>query len=327
MLHFLWLFPFKLITLWKEWLYRKVDRTFVGTSLSIFSGGSWKKATALPSFRYEFGATTVNDKIYVIGGITAPTVYTVTKRNEVYDVQTKKWQKVADCPVIIHHPGVTTDGNKIYVIGGNGLRITSYSYAHSYNPQTNTWQRLADMPTKRCALGLAYQDGKIYAVGGADNKKPLSSFEEYDIETNTWQRLANMPTNREHLFAVGTIGQIFAIGGYQNDRFHNIDTFESYDIKERTWSELPPIPAKISGFSACVHDGSIFVFGGEQGWSLSGEVYQYQIAKKEWRRRTNMPEARYACTATVASDGLHIIGGNTRMLSHQFSNAHDIFVP
>jgi len=119
------LFPFRLLNIYREWANRNVDRKFVGSTLSITPGGIWKKAPAIPSYRYEFGAGVVDDKIYVIGGINAPSVYHGTKINEVFDVKTQKWQKKTDHPVIIHHPGVTSDGTKIYVIGGNGMRITS----------------------------------------------------------------------------------------------------------------------------------------------------------------------------------------------------------
>jgi len=321
------LFPFRLLNVYREWANRNVDRRFVGASLPITSGGTWKKSPVLPSYRYEFGAAVVDDKIYVIGGINAPSVYHATKKNEVFDVKTQKWESKTDLPVIIHHPGVTSDNKNVFVIGGNGIRITSYKYAHSYDPVTDKWTRLPDMPTKRCALGLSHLDGKIYAVGGADNKTPLSVFEVFDVEKKTWTRLPDMPTKREHLFAVATDGKIFVLGGYQNDRFHNIDTFESYDVKTGEWSSLPSVPAKISGFSACVYDGSIYTFGGEQGWLISSEVYEFKIKENKWYRRTDMPSARYAGIVAPASDGIHIIGGNLRMMTGQFSDEHDIFVP
>ncbi len=318
---------FHLISFIKGFLYRSKDRHFVGSTLPVTPGGEWRSAPQLPSYRYEFGGAVVGDKIFVVGGIYAPSVYNVTKKNECFDVATAKWELCADHPVVVHHPGATADGNKVYIIGGNGIRITSSSYAHSYNPETDSWQRLADMPTKRCALGLSHWGGKIYAVGGADNKSPLAILEEYDIQTNSWQRQADMPTAREHLFAVATGGKIYAIGGYQNDRFHNVDTFESYDVEKKVWETLPPVPARISGFSACVWGDSIFTFGGEQGWSISGEVYEYKIKENNWYRRTDMPSARYAGIVVAASDGIHVIGGNRYMMSSNFSKDHDVFIP
>lgn len=319
--------PFHVLASIKEVSNRNVDRTFVGSALDITPGGVWTEGPKLPSYRYEFGAGVLNDKIYIIGGIYAPSVYTVTKTNEVFNVKSQKWGKLTNHPVIIHHPGITSDGNQIFVIGGNGLRITSYSFNHSYDPNTDSWKRNADMPTKRCALGLTFQEGKIYAVGGADNKNPLSAFEEYDVASNSWKKLEDMPTRREHLFAVATEGKIYAIGGYQNDRFHNVDTFESYDIKTKIWKKLPPVPAKISGFSACVWKDSIFTFGGEQGWSISGEVYEYKIKENKWYRRSDMPVIAYAGAVAPASDGIHVIGGNTRMMTGQFSDKHYVFTP
>lgn len=323
----LWLIPFRIITLIREFLYRKIDRTFIGSGLPITGGGEWKKAPSLPSFRYECGGGAVGNNVYVVGGITAPTVYTVTKRTESFDINTQNWSKVANLPVIVHHPGTTSDGKYFYVVGGNGLRISSRNDVHRFDPQTNTWTRLADLPTKRCALGVTYLNNKIYTVGGADNKTPLSTLEEYDILTNTWTRLADMPTPREHTYAVSHGDKIFVIAGYQNDRFHNVNTFESYDTKTKIWQSLPPVPARISGFSAAVWSDSIFTFGGEQGWSITDEVYEYKIKENKWFRRQDLPSARYASVSAVTPDGIHVIGGNLRMMTDQFSQEHDIFIP
>ncbi len=323
----LWLLPFRFITLLREFLYRKIDRTFIGSNLPVTTGGEWKVAPKLPSFRYECGGGAVGDKIYVVGGITAPTVYTVTKKTECFDINTQKWNKVASLPVIVHHPGATSDGKYFYVIGGNGIRISSRNETHRYDPMNNTWERLTNMPTKRCALGVAYLNGKIYAAGGADNKVPLAVFEEYDIATNNWTRLIDMPTPREHTFAVAHGDCVYVIAGYQNDRFHNVDTFEKYNTKTKIWESLPPVPAKISGFSAAVWGDSIFTFGGEQGWSITNEVYEFKIKENKWYRRQNMPSARYASVCAAAKDGIHVIGGNLRMMTEQFSQEHNIFIP
>jgi N-acetylneuraminic acid mutarotase len=323
----LWLFPFRFITLIREFLYRKIDRTFVGSNLPITPKGNWVDAPKLPSFRYECGGGAVKDDIFVVGGITTPTVYIVSRKTEKYNINSQKWTKVANLPVIVHHPGTTSDGAKFYVVGGNGIRISSRKEVHCYEPQSNSWHRLADLPTKRCALGVAYLNGKIYAAGGADNKTPLSSFESYDILTNTWEVLPDMPTAREHTFAVSHGDNIYVIAGYQNDRFHNLDAFESFNTKTKTWQTLPSVPAKISGFSAAVWGDSIFTFGGEQGWSITNEVYEYKISEKRWYRRPDMPSARYASIAAVTKDGIHVIGGNLRMMTEKFSSEHNIFNP
>lgn len=323
----LWLFPFRIITLIRELLNRNIDRTFIGSTLPITNGGEWKKAPSLPSFRYECGGGIVENNIYVVGGITAPTVYTVTRKTEKFNIDTQKWSKVASLPIIVHHPGTATDSKYFYVVGGNGLRIISRNAVHRFDPESNSWTRLADMPTKRCALGVVYLNGKIYAAGGADNKKPLGVFEVYDIATNTWEILADMPTAREHTFAVAHGDCVYVIAGYQNDRFHNIDSFEKYDTKTKSWQSLPPVPAKISGFSAAAWGDSIFTFGGEQGWSITDEVYEFKINENKWYRRQNMPSARYAGVIAVGIDGIHVIGGNKRMMTDRFSQEHDIFIP
>jgi len=47
--------------------------------------GLWNKAKPLPSFRYEFAAATLKDKIYIVGGIFLPSVWFPTRLVEQYD--------------------------------------------------------------------------------------------------------------------------------------------------------------------------------------------------------------------------------------------------
>jgi len=289
--------------------------------------GRWIKANPLPSWRYEFGGALLGEEIYVVGGLILPTVYTVTRRVETYNVVTNSWRRTANLPVIIHHPGVTVADNRLYVIGGNGLRITPYSYVFQYNPSTNSWKRNSDMPTPRGALGIAEMNGFIYVMGGGTNKIPRNELEVYDPKNDAWTKLEPMPTEREHLAATSAGGLIFAMGGFKKNLAESLTANEAYNPSTGEWENRAPLPLPISGFSAVGIGSSVFIFGGEQGWAVSSECHEYKVSEDRWYRRMDMPTPKYAHIAVAVDGEIHIIGGNPRLGGYAFCMNHDIFIP
>lgn len=322
-----WLIPFAVLSAGKDWLLQP-NRTLQGSDQPVGpSPGQWSTARRFPSWRYEFGAAVLKDEIYVVGGLTMPTVYTVTRRMEVYSPDRDAWRQAASYPVIIHHPGVATAGERLYVVGGNGLRITPYSYVFEYDSDENHWRRKADMPTPRGALGMTELDGLIYAVGGGTNKVPRVELEVYDPHRDVWARLAPMPTPREHLAAAAAGGLVFALGGYRKSLSECLTTNEAYNPSTGQWETRAPMPLAISGFAAVGIENSVFIFGGEQGWAVSGECHEYKVAEDRWMRRADMPMPRYACAAVPVNGRIHVIGGSPRLRGYMLSMGHHVFTP
>jgi N-acetylneuraminic acid mutarotase len=321
------LLPFAALNIVRDTLLRP-DRKLRGSRKPVDKrGGRWNTARALPSWRYEFGAAKVGDEIFVVGGLTLPTVYTITRRVEAYSLKTDRWRRVAPYPVFIHHPSVVSVGEVLYVVGGNGWRITPYGYVFAYHPEEDRWIRKKDMPTPRGALGAAIVDGKIYAVGGGTNHVARSELEVYDPWSDTWKKLTPMPTPREHLAVATAGGYVFAMGGYTKSLSECLKVNEMYDPKTDTWEKRAPLPLATSGFAAVGLGKSIFIFGGEQGWSVSPEVHEYRITEDRWIRKTDMLCGRYASVAVAVGDNIHVIGGNDEIHGYAYSLDHDVFHP
>jgi N-acetylneuraminic acid mutarotase len=265
----------------------------------------------LPSWRYEFAAGVLDEKIYVVGGISLPSVWFPMRLVEVYDVKTDVWKTVAPYPKLVHHTGAVACMGKLYVVGGNGIRIYPRSSMFVYDPSEDSWMKKADLPTARGALGVVSLDNHIYAVGGGINTRAVNILEAYDPVADEWI----------------TRGRIFVMGGYTGNRFNNLTANEAYDPKTDMWEILAPLPYPVSGLAIAAIGGSIFIFGGEQGWAVSPEVHEYKIKENRWARRTDLPVARYALTATTVGDKIHVIGGSGYLMGNDFRKDHDIFVP
>jgi hypothetical protein len=162
----------------------------------------------MPTARGCGVATSVNGKIYAIGGTNAAGVILSTV--EEYDPATDTWTTKANMPTARFALGVVTANNgKIYAIGGvNSLAV------EEYDPATNTWIIKANMTVSRWSIGIAASgNGKIYVIGGQGRGGEMA---EYDPGTDTWAMKASMPLGERILAAGATsnAGKIYAIGGH-----------------------------------------------------------------------------------------------------------------
>jgi len=321
------LIPFSILLFLIE-LKEKPDRRLKGSGRPIDKyPGKFKKAAPLPSYRYEFSATELNDEIYVVGGVQLPSVWIPTKLVEKYNVKDDTWKTIAPYPKFVHHTGAVACLGKIYVVGGNGIRIMPRNDVYAYDSTNNSWERKANLSVARGAHGVVVINNKIYAVGGGINKEPVDVLEEYDAHLNTWTTKAPMPTKREHITAVNALGKLHVLGGYAGNRFNNLNVHEAYDPKTNTWQTLAPLPYMVSGLAAATVGNSIFIVGGEQGWAVSGEIHEYLVNEDKWIRRANLPVPRYALTATAVGNNIHVIGGSGYLMGDDFRSEHDIFTP
>jgi N-acetylneuraminic acid mutarotase len=135
-------------------------------------GGTWTKKADMPTRRFNLSASTVNGKIYAIGGYSADPPGGYTSIVEEYDPAQDKWSRKTDMPTrrsLLHTCAVN---GKIYAIGGTNDDSDLLSVVEEYDPGTDTWTRKADMLVGRFDEGefVISVDGRIYAIGGTTRK-------------------------------------------------------------------------------------------------------------------------------------------------------------
>ena len=215
----------------------------------------WKLREGMRIARSDLASSTVNGKIYAIGGIVQ--VWWKRKHVEEFNPATDTWEKKADMlePRSNFSPSVVN--GKIYVVGG----ATDWS-AEAYDPAVNSWEKKATMPKQRWWFATSVVDGKIYAIGGVtwNPEKFLGTVEVYDPATNTWEKRADMPTARCCLSANTVNGIIYAIGGV--DVSGGLRTVEAYDPATDKWKQMADMPEPRGSFSASVVDEKIYFFKG-----------------------------------------------------------------
>jgi len=169
---------------------------------------NYRAMAPIPGPRCSAVAATVNNKIYLIGGIEPfenGKGSRISGRNQVFDPVANTWATtdLSPMPTTRNHAFVGVVNNKIYVIGGRqSAGMIPYSsntdVVEEYDPATNTWGNVKQrMPTARSGGGYATYNGKIY-IGGGEwiSREVMASFralEAYDPATDTWELLPALP--------------------------------------------------------------------------------------------------------------------------------------
>ncbi len=190
------------------------------------SSDSWVEKAPMPTGRYAFGAVTVNDTIYAIGGlINMPEGYrdghitTTTNVNEAYNPANDTWAERAPMPSPhwLNDFGIALCQDKIYCIGGPANNV--------YDPATDTWEAKTPMPTSRHFLGANVVDDKIYLIGGLA-LGPAPAWQDKLVNDPRWKLITYS--------------------------FSNVN--EMYDPATDSWTEKAPIPIAVDSYVSAVDD-------------------------------------------------------------------------
>jgi N-acetylneuraminic acid mutarotase len=220
---------------------------------------TWTTGPSLPAARHHVQPVVVNDKIYVIGGLTGfpgPSMDSVL----MFDPANPGagWQTRASLPTSRGASGCAAEGIKIYCAGGLSSTAgnTAIAAMEVYNTVTNTWATLAPMPRVRDHFQAAVINGKFYAVSGRDTAiTATNTFNDvYDIATNTWTQGAPIPTARGGYSVAVLQGRLIVISGEGNGP--NSGTFpqvEEYDPARDVWRALTNITTSRHGSGVAIN--------------------------------------------------------------------------
>jgi N-acetylneuraminic acid mutarotase len=191
---------------------------------------TWQPPKAsIPTYPAERGllsATTVNRKIYCIGGANSYASPGHLDNVDRYDPDTDTWQSLPPIPYGNRalHAAVELDG-EIYLIGGRnwvgpppGVSEV-IAQVDVYNPATGQWRQVEPLPSPRWLLSAVVLNGRIYAIGGVLGYPPESVpvvttiVEEYDPVLDCWRRVTALPVGT-HWGTAEVLGRkIYPVGG------------------------------------------------------------------------------------------------------------------
>jgi hypothetical protein len=175
---------------------------------------AWKILLDNPKPGCCAGATSANERVWVLGGRLAST------HTQSFSPAQGVWLAHEPMPVGTSFPAVVTDqaGDSIYVLGGatadtpNGG--VTLSTVQRYSVQTDEWTILAELPEPRAAASAVWLEGMIWLFGGESNSGPAqSSVFVYSPGDDLWTVAEAMPNSRSRHGAAVLGDSVYLVGG------------------------------------------------------------------------------------------------------------------
>ena len=156
----------------------------------------WEPGPSLPEPLQELHAATLDDRIYVAGGIAGGN--TVSARVFVLGPDAGAWRRVADLPAPRHHMPLVVVADSLYAVGGyDASGMVAVKTLWVYDERADRWLDRPSLPEARGASAAGAVDGRILVVGGVGpGNRLLDSIAIYDARLATWTRGAPLPTPR-----------------------------------------------------------------------------------------------------------------------------------
>lgn len=270
------------------WLVGGVGFSETGTQVGTInrveyfrlSDQTWHKAAPIPTPMNHVNAAAVDDKIYLLGGLSTGADWVAAASSAVYHPTNDSWTPIAPQPNTTTIRGSCAVGvlnGTIYLAGGMtyihttapGTPQDAVRAVSSYDTLTNTWNvNYPPLPAPRQHVGSAVIGTRFYVIGGREfgiEERRNTTF-ILDLETPSagWKRGADMPTARGGLScaAVGVV--VYCFGGEGNPlSAHRVfNQVEAYNTLTDKWISLPPMPVPRHGLGVSAVHGRIYVPGG-----------------------------------------------------------------
>lgn len=179
---------------------------------------NWATKKSMPTARAWVEVNVVNDKIYVISGVTDNYRSVNTHMNEVYDPVTDSWSEKQPVPSAVVKGASAVMDNKIYMMGGlfNSSDPFNAISNQIYDPETDAWSFGALLPTPMWYTTAGATTGviapkRIYVMGGGTTKV-TNVINVYNPTLNNWTTIT-MPTPRTG-HAIATVNDtLYVMGG------------------------------------------------------------------------------------------------------------------
>ena len=281
----------------------------------------WKKTASMETPRDKFGATAIEEKIYVAGGFNIDDDddndnYGKLSSVEVYDSIFNEWSPFPNMNHKRAGFGLKSVGGQVYAIGGSGGDSDSLS-GEMFDPATNKWTAIPDMKEGRvCCAACAIGD-ELYVIGGYDGNKSVSLVEVFNTKEQKWSSLPNMIIERHGCAAVSLGRKIYVFGGYDTDSRDYLSSAEVYDIHTQEWIELPQMKEKRCNCAATAVGNTIYIFGGEDNhfkYHSSCEVFD--TSTYTWSSIPEIMEKRHGCQAITVGTKIYVMGGRNQFSTY-----------
>lgn len=208
--------------------------------------------------RSDLSMAVLNNRMYIIGGLTNPASTTsTTAAMESFDGS--KWVYDVPMPVSRSLMGCCVHNGNIIVSGGYASGATTSNVVMSFNG--TSWSTLPPLPSARAGMSSVSYNGNVYVFGGYTGALPmLTTVSRFN--GTSWSDIGNITTGRWRTCAVVYRNKMYVISGYTGSA---ISTLVQSSTDGITWTTETAIPFGRSSASAVVYNDNIYVLGGSDG--------------------------------------------------------------
>lgn len=186
----------------------------VGKARALFAYDAmrdrWESRQELPLALNDFGAASVNGRLYVIGGATDGAMRSGVVLE--YDPAAGRWSRRADMPTHRHALTVLALKDKIYALGGVPGGMGKTPAVEEYDPQADRWTAKTPLPDAVAYSSAVAQGDRLYVFGGG--ARPGALIQVYDSVANTWATIPNAFPAAMASAVAEVEGRVYRFGGW-----------------------------------------------------------------------------------------------------------------
>lgn len=264
--------------------------------------GTWTELAATPApAQSEHAATTLDGKIYVLGGYGDGTGF---KR---YDPANGQWSTLPSLPSGRHHLSAFAIDGGVYFVGGGAIGDAGQDIpGFRYDVATSTWEPRTELAFTYGSQA-AVMHGRAY-IGAGDG-----SVEEYDPRARI-KRLIHPPdlVERDHAQVVAYLGELWVIAG----RSPETNTVAIWNPAAQRWRAGPRVDNRRGGFAAAVVGDQLVIAGGENiginPARVEPTVEVIVAGAERWAFAPSLPVPVHGVAGAAIGERFYAISGSTQ---------------
>ncbi|XP_038070989.1 attractin-like isoform X2 [Patiria miniata] len=246
------------------------------------------------------------------------------------------WQVEEDKAYGRASAAVVQQDNIVWVVGGyefdnkHNITIVRYNVADGSSEEIT---QLGNIPRTRYGHTAVLYEDAIYMYGGSlHGSQVVGELHVFNITSSTWMSnvtLDGTPLPVEGHTAVLYEDTMVVMFGY-SPKYGYLSVVQEYNFINQTWTIARTTgaqPLGTYGHSSAMDPirNIVYIHGGfvptAAQTDLTDDLYQYDLAKKEWRVLPSSLQPRFLHSAVILNDIMFVYGGNTHTDSVQYTGA------
>lgn len=198
---------------------------------------TWRTLSCLPLTASTFlaGMTTLDNKIYVVGGVYGYNKQ-VVDQSFCYDATTDCWSEFPSPHQLRYDVTLMAHEDSLYAIGGE-FEKTPLKSVEKYNVSSNTWSFVSDLPQPAAAAPCAQAMGRIFVCLW----QPLDTtiIYEYKPQKDEWLPISTLNRNQSYGHCmVAHRDNLYIMRNGPFDDFLRC-MIECFNLTTQQWTALP----------------------------------------------------------------------------------------